>query len=336
MVPPSGSCAGPDPVILAPVTTREVTLVSAPMFHTAALNQTVLPTILKGGTCVLTSSFDVDLTYDLTESRGVSLMFGVPAMFQALAASPRWETADLTSVRVLICGGAPVPEPLIRTYHERGLVFLQGYGMTETSPGALLLRGEDSLRKLGSAGTPVFFSDVRVVRPDLAPTAPGETGEVLVQGPNVIPRYWERPAETAESVVEIPGEGTWFRTGDAAAVDEEGYVRIVDRMKDMFISGGENVYPAEVEEALYQHPAVAECAVVAMPDTRWGEVGRAFVVLREGTAEQPEAFLDFLDGRIARYKIPKSVLLVAGLPRNAAGKVLKSQLHGTTYTNPAN
>jgi fatty-acyl-CoA synthase len=300
----------------------EVTLVSAPMFHVAALNQTVLPTFLKGGTSVIVPVFDPAATVDLVEKHRVTFLFGVPAMFQAIAAVPRWESADLSSVRSMICGGAPVPEALIATYQRRGLTFMQGYGMTECAPGALFLRADDSVTKIGSAGTPAFFTDVTVVRPDGTLVGPGEPGEVLIHGPNVMAGYWQRPADTAE-VLDADG---WLHTGDVAVLDEDGYAYIRDRIKDMIISGGENIYPAEVEDALYEHPAVAECAVIGVPDQRWGEVGRAVVVLREGATVEPEDLLAFLDGRIARYKIPKSVVFADTLPRTASGKVIKRQL----------
>lgn len=304
------------------VSVEEVTLVCAPMFHTAALNQTFLPTFLKGGAAVMMSAFAPERALDLIAEHRVSWMFGVPAMFFAMARSPRWPTADLTSVRTLMCGGAPVPEELIRTFQERGLTFLQGYGLTEASPGALMLRAAESTRKAGSAGTPCFFTDVRVVRPDLTDVARGELGEVIIRGPNVMKGYWNRPRESEEAFYD---EG-WLRTGDAATVDDEGFVYVVDRIKDMIISGGENIYPAEVEQALYQHPAVAECAVIGVPDRQWGEVGRALVVIRDGAAATPDDILDFLAGKLAKYKIPKSLLIVEGLPHNASGKLLKAPL----------
>ncbi|MGW4638845.1 acyl-CoA synthetase [Sphaerisporangium sp. NPDC004334] len=304
------------------LTHDEVTLISAPLFHIAALAQTLVPTVLKGGTAVLVPSFDVDQTFDLVERERITLMFGVPAMFAFLAQSPRWQGADLSSLRNLLCGGAPVPEPLIRTYQERGLTFLQGYGMTETSPGALFLAAEQSVRKAGTAGVPCFFSDVRLVRADGERAAPGEPGEVVVRGPNVMTGYWGRPEDTA-AVVSPEG---WFHSGDIAVADEDGYVRIVDRVKDMIISGGENIYPAEVESVLYGHPAVAECAVIGVPDDRWGEVGKALVVLRPGAVAAPADLLAHLSGRLASYKIPKHVELLPVLPRNGAGKVLKARL----------
>lgn len=300
----------------------EVTLVSAPMFHVAALNQTALPTFCKGGTAILESAFDPDRTLELIERHRVTFLFGVPAMFLAIARSPRWASADLSSVRSAICGGAPVPEPLIATYRQRGVTFMQGYGLTESAPGATFLRAGDSPAKAGSAGTPCFFTDVRLAGLDGGPVRPHEPGEVQIQGPNVMAGYWGLPGETASAMT----EDGWLRTGDVAIADDDGHLYIRDRIKDLIISGGENIYPAEVEEVIYQHPAVAECAVIGVPDERWGEVGRAIVVPRAGARLEPADLLAFLDGKIARYKIPKSVVFAEHLPRTASGKVLKKQL----------
>jgi fatty-acyl-CoA synthase len=300
----------------------EATLVAAPMFHVAALNQTVLPTLLKGGRVILMSAFDPQRALELIAHHRVTYVFGVPTMFLAMSRAPGWPTANLSSVRSAICGGAPVPEAVIAAYQDRGVAFLQGYGLTEAAPGVLFLRRDDSVRKAGSAGIASFFTDVRLARPDGTDAAPGEPGEILVQGPNVMAGYWRRPDDTA-AVLSPDG---WLRTGDIGVVDDDGYVSIRDRTKDLIISGGENIYPAEVEDALYQHPAVAECGVIGVPDATWGEVGRAVVVLREGLRGEPSELLEFLAGRIAKYKIPKSVVFADTLPRTASGKVLKKEL----------
>lgn len=303
----------------------EVTLVTAPMFHTAALNMSVLPTLLKGGRVVIEPGFEPERALDLIADEGVTCLFGVPAMYAAITQSPRWGQADLSRVRNLLCGGAPVPEPLIRAYTDRGLSFIQGYGMTETSPGALLLDRDRVQTKLGSAGYPHFFTDVRVVRPDGDEVEVGEKGEIVVQGPNVMAGYWQNPEATASSLVD-----GWFHTGDVAVVDADGAVYVVDRLKDMIISGGENIYPAEVESALHEHPAVLDCAVIGVPDEKWGEVGRAVVVLAPGVDLSAEQMREFLTDRLARYKIPRSLLVVDALPRNASGKILRKNLRETT------
>ncbi|MEU0243143.1 o-succinylbenzoate--CoA ligase [Streptomyces sp. NPDC006235] len=299
----------------------ERALVSAPLFHTAGLNMLTLPVLLKGGTCVLVEAFDPDATFDLIERHRITFMFGVPTMFDQVARHPRWPDADLSSLRILTCGGSPVPTPLIAAYQRRGLTFLQGYGMTEAAPGTLFLDAEHAVGKAGSAGVPHFFSDVRVVRPDLAPVDVGEVGEIVVRGPHVMPGYWGLPEETAASFAD-----GWFRSGDAAQVDEDGYVYIVDRIKDMIISGGENIYPAEIEDQLLAHPDIVECAVIGVPDDKWGEVPRAVVVPREGAALDPDEVLASLAGRLAKYKIPKSVVVADELPRTASGKLLKSRV----------
>ena len=300
----------------------EMTLIAAPLFHVAALNQTLLPTLLKGGTSVIMPTWDVDDCFDLVEEHGVTWMFGVSAMFAGLVQSPRWDSADLSSVRTLMSGGAPIPAALISAYQERGLVFCQGYGMTETAPGATFLRPEQSVRKSGTAGTPCYFVDVRVVTDDLDDAPPGVAGEVLVQGPNVTPGYWGRPEATEAAFV----DGTWLRTGDLATLDEDGYLTIVDRVKDMYISGGENVYPAEIEAALFEHPAVAESAVIGVPDGRWGEVGAAYVVAQPDLPVDADELRAFLRTRLAHYKVPVHVHLVDDLPRTASGKVRKPTL----------
>lgn len=303
------------------LSSAEVALVTAPMFHTAALNQVFLPVFLKGGTSLLEAKFDPARALDLIEKHSVTMLFGVTSMYQSIAAESAFPAADLGSLRHALSGGAPIPESLLRTYADRGVALFQGYGLTETSPGATMLRRADSIRKLGSAGTPCFFSDVRVVTAEGTACAADEPGEVLVQGPNVSPGYWRNEDATRSTFQE-----GWVRTGDIATVDDEGYLRIVDRLKDMYISGGENVYPAEVEAAVYTHDAVAECAVVGVPDERWGEVGRVFVQLRPGTTLTHEELLDHLADRLARYKLPRSTVVLPQLPHNASGKLLRARL----------
>jgi fatty-acyl-CoA synthase len=337
----------------------EIALVVAPLFHTAALNMLCLPTLLKGGAVLIEPGFEPGRALELIEMHRVTSMFGVPAVYDAMAAHPRWPDADLSSLRMLLCGGAPVPEATIRGYTSRGLAFIQGYGMTETSPGALLLDAAHVESKAGSAGVPHFFTEVRVARPDMSPAPAGEAGEIVVAGPNVMQGYWGQPQATVFArgsaapsgghprapdgpgtpggpAVKGDGEaggaltgGPWFRSGDVGTTDADGYVFVVDRFKDMIISGGENVYPAEVENVLREHPAVADCGVIGVPDARWGEVGRAVVVLRPAAQATEAELLRFLDGKIARYKIPKSVLFTAELPRTGTGKILKKRLRET-------
>ncbi|MFI0989533.1 long-chain fatty acid--CoA ligase [Streptomyces exfoliatus] len=313
------------------LTADEVTLVAAPLFHTAGLNMTCLPTLLKGGRVILLAAFDADRVLDLVERRRVTYMFGVPTMYDAMAARPRWAGTDLSSLRTLNCGGAPVPARTIAAYVDRGLAFSQGYGMTEASPGILFLDREQTTAKAGSAGVPHFFTDTRVVLPDGADAAPGDRGEILVHGPHVMTGYWNRPEDTAAAFT----DDGWLRTGDIARTDTDGYAYLVDRVKDMFVSGGENVYPAEVEDALLGHPDVAECAVIGVPDIVWGEVGRAVVVLEPGAPATQDDLLGHLRGRLAKYKIPRSVVLTDRLPRTATGKIIKPAVREAFSTGPA-
>ena len=305
-----------------PLGNDEVTLIGAPLFHVAALDQMFLTTFMRGGTAVIMPSWNLDQCFDLIETHKVTWMFGVTRMYADLVQSPRWETADLSSLRSLMSGGAPIPESLIIDYQNRGLVFVQAYGMTETSPGVTLLVPEKSTSKIGSAGTPCFFVDVRIVRPDMSETDVDEPGEIIVNGPNVTPGYWNNQAATNSSF----SDGSWLHTGDIARQDGDGYVYIIDRSKDMYISGGENVYPAEVEAVIFSHPAVAECAVIGVPDQRWGEVGAAFISPKKPGGLTKDEIRSFLSARMAKYKVPVYIYFETSLPRTGAGKLQKIEL----------
>lgn len=318
-------------LIDADLSADEVTLAAAPLFHAAGLNMTCLPTLLKGGRVVLTRSFDPGTVLDLIESERVTHMFGVPTMFDALAAHPRWQSADLSSLRLLNCGGAPVPRRTLSTYLDRGLPIGQGYGATEAGPGVSLLNARADPAKAGSAGVAHFFTDVRVVRPDGGAAAPGENGEVLVSGPNVMAGYWKHPEATAAALT----PRRELRTGDVAHLDADGHLYLAGRLKDVIISGGENIYPAEVEAVLTTHPAVRECAVIGVPDDTWGEVGHAVIVPGPDTRPDEQELAAYLRARLAAYKVPKTIAFVARLPYTGSGKVAKSVLraeHGPVRT----
>jgi fatty-acyl-CoA synthase len=304
------------------VRSDEVTLVTAPMFHTAALNMTCLPTLLKGGHLVIEPRFDADAVIERIARTRVTLLFGVPTMFTALTQSRHWASADLSSVRLMLCGGAPVPKSLVTTYLERGLSFVQGYGMTETAPGVLIVDPQLSAETVGAAGVPHFFTDVRLVRGDGSSAAPDEPGEIVIAGPNVMRGYWGLPDATEQAFL----DGGWFRSGDVGVADESGVITIVDRVKDVYISGGENVYPAEVEKVLCDYEAVIEAAVIGVADETWGEVGMAHVVLAADSSATEEELSAHLRTRIAGYKIPRSWVFLDSLPHTASGKVQKSQL----------
>jgi fatty-acyl-CoA synthase len=309
----------------------DVTLVVAPLFHIGGLNVTTLVTWQKGGEVVLHRSFDPGACLEAIAARGVTTMFAVPAMLLFMSQHPEFGEADLTSLRLVVCGGAPVPEALIKIYNGVGVPINQGYGLTETAPFVTFLTPEFALEKVGSAGRTPLFTDVRLAGAQGGVVAePLARGEVCVRGPNVMKGYWNQPEATAAA---IDSEG-WFHTGDLGYVDEDGFLYIVDRVKDMVLTGGENVYPAEVEGALFQHPAVADVAVVGVPDDRWGEAVVAVAVAKENASLTLEDLRDVAGRSLARYKLPTRLEVLDALPRNPAGKVLKFELRERLGANP--
>ena len=309
----------------------DVTLVAAPIFHIGGLNVTTLMAFQKGAAVALMRSFDPGRVLSEIAEHKVTTMFGVPAMFQFMAQHPAFPDTDLSSVRTLIVGGAPCPLPVLKIYLARGVMMQQGYGLTETAPMVTFLAPEFALEKAGSSGTPPMFTQIKIVDAAGAEIrAPRVQGEVLVRGPNVTPGYWNLPDATSKA---IDADG-WFRTGDAAFLDESGFLAISDRIKDMVISGGENVYPAEVESALMRHPAIAEVAVIGEPDPQWGERIVAIVALKPGQSLDLEQLCEFAGESLARYKLPRRLEFVAALPRNATGKILKYQLRTMFGASP--
>ncbi|MFW0775195.1 o-succinylbenzoate--CoA ligase [Paenarthrobacter nitroguajacolicus] len=301
---------------------NDVALMISPLFHVASLDMGLLPMLLKGATVVLEAKFDAGRVLELVGQHEVTTLNGVPTTFQMLCDHPGWSTADLTSLDKLTCGGSAVPNRVLEAYEARGIGFTSCYGMTETSPGATMLPAARSKEKAGSAGLPHFFTDVRIADPLGGVAALGEVGEIQISGPNVIKEYWNRPEATVESY----SDSTWFRSGDIGYQDGEGFLFVSDRIKDMIISGGENIYPAEVEAAIAQLPAVGSVAVIGIDDPKWGEVPRAIVTLRDGESLTEEQLRSHLEGRLARYKIPKSVVFVEEMPRTASGKIRKMDL----------
>lgn len=308
----------------------DVAVLNAPLFHTGGLNVFTAPLVLMGGASVVCKGFDAEQVFDLIASGRVSLFFSVPAVFAVLQQHPRWEQVDFTPLKLVISGGAPCPLPIFEAFWARGVDFKTGYGLTEAGPNTFWLPPADVRRKPGAVGHPLMFVDVRVVNPDGNPCGPGEVGELQVRGPHVCAGYWHRPEETAKA---FTPDG-WLHTGDLASFDDEGYYSIVGRSKDVIISGGENIYPAEVESVLCAHPAVAEAALIAAPDERWGEVGWAVVVTRPGRTLDQDELLGFVAARLARYKLPRRVLAVNTLPKTAAGKIDKQLLVRTYVQTP--
>jgi len=295
-----------------------------PLFHTGGLNCFATPAFHFGGRNIIMRDFEpsVALEYMTNPEHGVTHLLGVPANFLFMSQDPAFDEATFPTIEICGVGGSPTPEPLIRTWAAKGLPLQQGFGMTETSPMVLALRPEDAATKIGAAGLPAMHTEVRLVDEDGNDIeGPGITGELLVRGPNVTPGYWNRPEATAEAITD-----GWLHTGDAARRDEDGYYYIIDRWKDMYISGGENVYPAEVESVIYQLPEIAEAAVIGVPDEKWVEVGRACVVVKEGAEVSEKAIISHCRANLAHYKVPRSVVFLEEIPRNATGKVLKREL----------
>jgi fatty-acyl-CoA synthase len=302
------------------VSGEDTVLQVLPQFHVGGWNVQALLAWWKGATVVLEPTFDPARTLELIAEKHVTTMMGVPATYLFMSQEPGFASADLWTLRHAVVGGAPMPEALLEVWHERGVEIVQGYGLTEAAPNVLCLPPEDAARKRGYAGKPYPHVDVALRDPESGELLDGATeGELVVKGPNVFAGYWQNAEATAAAFAD-----GWLLTGDVAARDEEGYYRIVGRTKDMVISGGENVYPAEIENVLHEHEAVAEAAVVGVPDERWGEACLAFVVLRSAATE--EDLLEHCRGRLARYKVPRGVRFVESLPRNALDKVVKSEL----------
>lgn len=294
-----------------------------PLFHAGGLFAYVSSQVVFGNTTILTRQFDPQQVLELIEREKVTVFAAVPTMYQMLTQAPNFKSADLSSLRFCTSGGAPLPVPLVEFYtKEKDIRFKQGFGMTEYGPGLFALAPEDAIRKAGSIGRPNFFIDVRVVNEDNIPLGPNQPGEMLLKGPSGCSGYWNNPEASAEVI----DEDGWFHTGDIVEYDEEWYFFVRDRKKDMFISGGENVYPVEIENVLYKHPAIHMCAVIGVPDEKWGEVGKACVVFKPGQSATAEELIAHMQKHLAKYKVPKSVEIMDALPLSSMGKILKREL----------
>jgi fatty-acyl-CoA synthase len=303
------------------LTSADHALTVLPMFHVGGLNIHTTPVLYAGGTVTIARRFDAGETLELLARRRPTLLLAVPTVALALSDHPRFAATDLSSLRCLTTGSSVVPEAVIRPWLARGVPVTQVYGMTETGPTAIALPIADAERRIGSCGKPCLFTDVRVVDQAGRDLPPGERGELWLRGPNLFREYWNNPEATAAARA-----GEWFRTGDVGHRDAEGYHYIDDRKTDVVISGGENIYPAELEALLADCPAVAEAAVVGRPDPRWGEVPVACVVRRPGAALSRQDVLALFAGRVAGYKHPRDVVFLDSLPRTAMGKVQKFEL----------
>ncbi len=295
---------------------QERYLGALPMFHVGALTPLTV-NVYRGATSVVMRSFDPKLAWELIQNERLTTGLAVPAMLNFMLQVPGFENYDISSLRWIMSGAAPVPVSLMEDFVKLGVEIHQVYGLTETCGPACLLDAENSMAKIGSTGKAFFHTDVRLARSDGSDCAVGEPGEVLVRGPHIMREYWNRPEATAETIVD-----GWLHSGDVAVADEDGFIYIQDRIKDMIISGGENVYPAEIEGVLVTHPNVTEAAVVGEPNEKWGESPFAIVV-RNDTSLTAEAVIAYCEGKLAGFKQPKRVEFTDVIPRNPSGKILK-------------
>jgi fatty-acyl-CoA synthase len=301
---------------------EDVTLNFLPLFHAGGIGLHALPTLIAGGTVKVLPGFDADAVVGLIGAGELDTFFGVPAVYRELMAHPRFEGLDLTRVRHWGSGGAALPTAYVEWFAARGVALCSGMGMTETGPTAFLMDPAHAAGKLGSVGKPQILVRARVMGSGGREAETGEVGPLQFAGPGVTPGYWRKPEATREAFT----DDGWLITGDLARRDADGYFWIAGRTKEMFISGGENVYPAEVENVLCDHPGVAEVCVIGAPDETWGEVGRAFVVAKAGAVLDEAELKAFCRARLAGYKVPRTIAIVADLPRNALGKVQKHLL----------
>ncbi|MCP4667042.1 MAG: long-chain fatty acid--CoA ligase, partial [Deltaproteobacteria bacterium] len=296
----------------------DCTILHAAMFYTAGWNVFTLPLFHCRGVNILIQSFDADVILDLIEKEGVTLFFGVPVMYQMLIDSPRFASIDFSKIRFMVSGGAQLSRDIFETFKTQKSIHLwEGFGLTEIGPNNFLADG-----KLGTVGRPMPHVDVRLIDDQGNEVLPGEQGELLLRGPHMCAGYWNKPEATAEAIKE-----GWFHTGDLARIDEDGHLSIVGRKKDMIISGGANIYPAEIERVIETHPAVAGAAVIGVPDPKWGEVGKAVVELKPGASLTLDELVSFLGDRLGKFKLPKYLAIIDALPRTPASeKVQKFML----------
>ena len=299
----------------------DVNLLPLPMYHVGGISF-VTTYVHIGSTVVLIPTWDIHQALSLIEREKINHFMAVPAMLNGLLNCPELDTYDLSSLRWLLASAAPIPPKLLRAYHERGILVLQSYGLTETAGPATVTPNDMAIQKIGSAGLPFFHTEVRLVDSAGKDVRPGTVGEIWIRGPHIISSYWRNEAATHAAITD-----GWLRSGDLATQDEDGYITIVDRQKDVIISGGENIYPAELERFLYTHSKLAEVAVVGMPDEKWGETVCAVVVLREGETLTLDELRAYCEGQIARYKMPRKLIIrKESLPVNPTGKLLKREL----------
>ena len=303
------------------LTPQDRILTTLPLFHVGGLNNLTMPALQAGCTVVLHAKFDAEATISSIEQERITLTVLVPAQLDMMLANPRWRSADFSSLRMITSGSTIVPARIIHAVHQRGVPLVQVYGATETCPIAAYLKAEDAVRKAGSTGKAALHCALRLVDDSGKDVAQGATGEILIRGPSLMSGYWRSPQETATALAD-----GWFHSGDMGHQDDEGFLYVDGRRNEMIISGGENIYPAEIESVLAECQDIAEASVIGRPDERWGEVVVAVVAPKAGRSLTSIAVLQLLEGRIARYKHPKEVVFVGELPKTALGKVRKEEV----------
>ncbi len=299
----------------------------SPFFHTGGWNVLLTPFIHQGATVILLPKFDADHVLRLCETEKVTLFFGVPTTLGMMARSENFEKTDLSSVRYAIVGGEPMSLNMIQLWHKKGVAIRQGFGLTECGPNCFSLSEKDAEEKIGSIGRPNFYVQTRVLSEENKDVEVGQVGELLLKGPMCMTQYWQNEEATKNSFFE-----GWLRTGDLVKRDESHFFYVVGRKKEMFISGGENVYPAEVEKVISRHPEVNEVAVLGVEDPQWGEVGKAFIVSKHKKELATEELVNFCKEHLAKYKIPKQFEFLEDLPKGDSGKILKKNLNPRTQT----
>ncbi|MEL6559919.1 MAG: AMP-binding protein [Bacteroidota bacterium] len=307
------------------ITAGDHTVICMPPFHTAGWNVLMIPFLLQGGSFTLLRKFDASRVMQLLEDEEASLFMGVPTILRMMAEAPEFSQVTLENLRYFIVGGEAMPLPLIQLWEQKGIPVRQGFGLTEVGPNVFSLHHDDAIRKIGSIGTPNFFLDVKLMKQDGTEAGVEEEGELWLKGAVATPGYWNNEQATQDAF----SDG-WFKTGDVLIQDSEGYYFVKDRIKNMFISGGENVYPAEIERCLQTHEAVSEVAVMGVADQKWGEVGKAFIVAADSSLSEQD-IVDFCQGRLARYKIPKHIVFVTDIAKTESGKIDRKKLAGMTH-----
>ncbi|NIA10917.1 MAG: AMP-binding protein [Nitrospiraceae bacterium] len=292
-----------------------------PLFHTGGLNVFTTPIVYIGGENVLTGKFNTDTLFDVIDNKEINLLFGVPSIFITLQNDPHWEKTDFSHLKFVINGGAPCPLPVFKKWWKKGVVFKTGYGLTEAGPNTFWLPDRYVKQKINSVGYPLFYITVKTVNDKGEECGVDEEGELLIKGPHVTPGYFKRDEETKKTII-----NGWLHTGDIAYRDSDGCYFIAGRKKELIISGGENIYPAEIESILISHPKIKEAAVIGTPDEKWGEVPRAIIAVKDNFELSREEVRSFLKERVSSYKVPKSFVFLSEIPKTPVGKTDKTFL----------